>query len=246
MNSALAVPERLALLDRFQREPQLRIIKYPNRRFNYSWVNNLGAAQARGDILCFLNDDTEVITANWLEHLVARVSLPQVAAAGPTLYYPDGTIQHAGVILGLRGIAGHACHRAERGSRGYFGRAVLEQDVSCVTGACMMIRADAFRTAGGFDESMPLAYNDVDLCLRLRADGWRILWTPAVELVHREWASFGRHDTGSRAEQFARDVALMRTRWGPKLWADPFYNRNLSLERAYRLAFPPRQFGDGS
>ena len=220
----------------------MRIVEYPDRPFNFSLVNNLGAKQASGDILCFLNDDTEVIAADWLDQLVARVSLPQVAAAGPMLYYPDGTIQHAGVILGLgpSGIAGHACHREPRGSQGYFGRACLEQDVSCVTAACMVIRAEVFRTVGGFDEAMPLAYNDVDLCLRLRAAGWRIIWTPAAELVHHESASLGRHDTGERAEQYACDIALMRRRWQSILNTDPFYNHNLSLEHGYKLAFPPR------
>ncbi|MBI3706006.1 MAG: glycosyltransferase, partial [Rhizobiales bacterium] len=234
------IPERGILLSDLGKQPNVRIVEYPERPFNYSWVNNLGATQASGDILCFLNDDTEVITADWLEQLVARVALPQVGAAGPMLYYPDGTIQHAGVILGLGGIAGHACHRERRGSYGYFGRVCMEQDVSCVTAACMAIRADVFRTLGGFDEAMPLAYNDVDLCLRLRAAGWRIIWTPAAELVHRESASLGRHSEGARAEQFAHDVALMRQRWQPILNADPSYNRNLSLERSYRLAFPPR------
>jgi GT2 family glycosyltransferase len=234
------LPERAALLNGFTERFNARVIDYPDQPFNYSRVNNLGAAQAAGDILCFLNDDTEVMTADWLEQLVARVSLPQVAAAGPMLYYPDDTIQHAGVILGHGGVAGHACHREPRGSFGYFGRACLEQDVSCVTAACMAIRADVFRTLGGFDEGMPLAYNDVDLCLRLRAAGWRIIWTPAAELVHHESASLGRHDAGPQAKQFARDVALMRQRWESVLQADPFYNRNLSLERGYQLAFPPR------
>jgi O-antigen biosynthesis protein len=239
-------PERAALLQRFAERPNLRVIEYPDRPFNYSWANNLGAAQASGEILCFLNDDTEVITPDWLEQLVARVSLLRVAAAGPMLYYPDGTIQHAGVILGLGGIAGHACHREPRGARGYFGRACLEQQVSCVTAACMAIRAEVFRALGGFDEGLPLAYNDVDLCLRLRAAGWRIIWTPAAELMHHESASLGRHDAGAKAKQFACDVALMRQRWGSVLEADPFYNCNLSLERAYRLAFPPRHSATAS
>jgi GT2 family glycosyltransferase len=236
------LPERGVLLNKVGKRPNVRIIEYPDRPFNYSWVNNLGATQASGDILCFLNDDTEVIAADWLDQLIARVSLPQVAAAGPMLYYPDGTIQHAGVILGLGpdGIAGHACHHEPRGSQGYFGRACLEQDVSCITAACMAIRADVFRTVGCFDEAMPLAYNDVDLCLRLRGAGWRIIWTPSAELVHHESASLGRHNMGARAEQYARDVALMRRRWRPILNADPFYNRNLSLEHGYKLAFPPR------
>jgi len=237
---ARQMPDGDAFLNDLAKRPNLRVVAYADRPFNYSWVNNLGAVKTSADILCFLNDDTEVITSDWLDQLVARVSLPQVAAASPMLYYPDGTIQHAGIILGLSGIAGHACHREPHGSYGYFGRACLEQDVSCVTAACMAIRADVFRAVGGFDEAMPLAYNDVDLCLRLRAAGWRIIWTPAAELVHRESASLGRHSAGARAEQFARDVALMRQRWSSVLDADPFYSRNLSLGRGYRLAFPPR------
>ncbi len=235
-------PEREAYLNDIGKRPNLRVVEYSHRPFNYSWVNNLGVAQASGDILCFLNDDTEVITIDWLDQLVARVSLPKVAAAGPKLYYPDGTIQHAGVILGLgvSGVAGHACHGLPRGSHGYFGRAYLERDVSSITAACMAIRAEVFRMIGGFDEAMPLAYNDVDLCLRLRAAGWRIIWTPTVELMHRGSASLGRHDKGAHAEQYVRDVALMRQRWQSVLDADPFYNRNLSLEREYKLAFPPR------
>jgi len=235
-------PEREAYLKDIGKRPNLRVVEYSHRPFNYSRVNNLGAAQASGDILCFLNDDTEVITIDWLDQLVARVSLPEVAAAGPKLYYPNGTIQHAGVILGLgvSGVAGHACHGLPRGSLGYFGRPYLERDVSGITAACMAIRADVFRIIGGFDEAMPLAYNDVDLCLRLRAAGWRIIWTPAAELMHHGSASLGRHDMGPHAQQYARDVALMRQRWQSVLDADPFYNRNLSLEREYTLAFPPR------
>ena len=235
-------PELGAYLKDIGKRPNLRVVEYARRPFNYSWVNNFGAAQASGDILCFLNDDTEVISIDWLDQLVARVSLPKVAAAGPKLYYPNGTIQHAGVILGLgvSGVAGHACHGLPRGSLGYFGRPYLERDVSGITAACMAIRAEVFRMIGGFDEAMPLAYNDVDLCLRLRAAGWRIIWTPVAELMHRGSASLGRHDIGAHAEQYARDVALMRQRWHSILDADPFYSCNLSLEREYKLAFPPR------
>jgi len=232
--------DRAALLNHFAQDARVRTVSCPDRPFNYSWVNNLGAKKASGEILCFLNDDTEVITGDWLEQLVARVSLPDVAAAGPMLYHQDETIQHAGVILGLGGIAGHACHQLPRGEPGYFGRACLEQDVSCVTAACMVIRSKIFRELGGFDETMPLAYNDVDLCIRVRQAGWRIIWTPAVELYHRQFASLGKHNSRRHSKQFASDVNLMRQRWGDLLTCDPFYNRNLSLDRQNRLAFPPR------
>lgn len=237
----LRAPERAAFLADVGRDSRVRVVSYEADRFNYSRVNNYGAAAASGSVLCFLNDDTEAIKADWLDQLVARVMLPGVAATGPMLYYPDGTIQHAGVILGLSGVAGHACAHAPRGSAGYFGRACLEQDVSCVTAACMLVRSDVFHEVGGFDEELPLAYNDVDLCLRMRAGGHRIVWTPSVELIHHESISLGRHDSARHAVQFARDIQIMRERWDSVLKEDPFYNPNLSLVRGYELAFPPRR-----
>src|SRR5205807_918559 len=159
------------------------------------------------------------------------------------LLYPDDTIQHAGVILGVGGVATHTLRAAPRGHSGYFGNAFLERNVSCVTAGCMAIRAAVFRDLGG-NEDLAIAFNDVDLCLRLRAAGWRIVCTPAVELVHREYASLGRHDAPERAAQFANDVAWMRRRWGAALEHDPFYNPNLSLRHPYALAFPPRHRRD--
>ena len=234
-------PNKSGLLDRIGAISCVRLLTYPDQPFNYAWINNWGARQASGSLLCFLNDDTKVITPDWLERLVARVSLPGVAAAGPMLLYPNKTIQHAGVILGLGGVAGHACNGQPRGFNGYFGRACLEQDVSCVTAACMMIRRTVFQVLGGFVEQLPVAYNDVDLCIRLRAMGWHIIWTPTVELYHLESASIGRHDSGDRAAAFARAVAFMRTRWASVLDSDPYYNPNFSLQRPFDLAFPPRQ-----
>jgi hypothetical protein len=241
-------PGQLELFDRLSATQRVRVLAYPDRRyrpFNYSAVNNWGAGQASGDLLCFLNDDTTVITPAWLERLATRASLPDVAAAGPMLFYPNDTIQHAGVILGLSGIAGHACHGQSRGNCGYFDRACLEQDVSCVTAACMMIRRSVFQDLGGFDEQLAVAFNDVDLCARIRARGWRILWTPTVELYHHESPSTGRHDSRERAGQFASETALMRKRWGPVLDSDPYYNPNLSLRRQFHLAFPPRHHAVG-
>jgi GT2 family glycosyltransferase len=233
-------PEKIGLWDRLAATPRVRLLSYADHPFNYSWVNNWGAGQASGELLCFLNDDTIVITPQWLERLAARVVQPGIAAAGPLLLYPDDTIQHAGVILGLSGIAGHACHRQPRGSCGYLGRCCLEQDVSCSTAACLMIRKAVFQELRGFDEALPIAFNDVDFCIRLRAAGWRIVWTPTVELYHHESASVGRHDSPARGDEFPAAVALMRKRWGAVLDSDPFYNPNLSLRRGFNLAFPPR------
>jgi len=232
---------KVKLFDQLAAMPRVRVLAYRDQRFNYSWVNNWGVSQTSGDALCFLNDDTIVITPNWLEQLVARVLLPGVAAAGAMLFYPNDTIQHAGVILGLGGVAGHACHGLPRSNCGYFDRACLEQDVSCVTAACMMVRRSLFHELGGFDERLAIAYNDVDLCMRIRAAGWRIIFAPTVQLYHRESSSTGRHDSRERVEEFANEAALMRKRWGQLLDHDPYYSPNLSLRRQFDLAFPPRR-----
>jgi glycosyltransferase involved in cell wall biosynthesis len=236
--------DRLIASDRLARlcaDPRLRVLAYPDRPFNYSWINNWGAAQASGDLICLLNDDTTVITPAWLERLAARVLLPGVAAAGPLLLYPDDTIQHAGVILGLGGgVAGHACHMRPKGDPGPGGRCVLEQDVSCLTAACLLLRAAVLREVGGLDEALPIAFNDVDLCLRLRATGWRLIFTPTVELCHHESSSVGPPGSRVRGQDLPHAAALMRERWGRLLDCDPCYNPNLSLRRAYALAFPPR------
>jgi glycosyltransferase involved in cell wall biosynthesis len=220
--------------------PRIRVLFHPDRPFNYSWVNNWGASEASGGILCLLNDDTEVITPDWLERLATRAMLPGVGAVGAMMYYPDDTIQHAGVILGLGAVAGHAFHGLPRGSSGYFSRACLEQDLSCVTAGCLAIRRDVFHEVGRFSEQVAVAFNDVDFCIRLRQTGRRVIWTPTVELYHRESASVGRHDSPQRARKFAEEKAMLRKLWGPTLDADPFYNLNLSLDRAFNLAFPPR------
>jgi O-antigen biosynthesis protein len=233
--------DRADVLDRLVADSRVHLLTYSDRPFNYAWANNWGAEACSSEILCFLNDDTEVITPDWVEKLVARVSLPGVAAAGPMLYYPNDTIQHAGTILGLGGTAGHACDGEPRGSWGYLGRAALEQDVSCVTAACMLVRRNVFRELGGFNEAFAVAYNDVDFCLRIRRAGWRIVWTPSAELYHLESASLGRHDAPHRRAQFRAEVELLRRLWGPVLDSDPFYNPNLSLRRQFTLAFPPRR-----
>jgi GT2 family glycosyltransferase len=227
----------------FANSSRVRVLAYSHQPFSFSWINNWAASQADGEFLCFLNDDTTVITPDWLERLLARACQPGVAAAGPMLRYPDGSIQQAGVILGLGGVAGHACHGLPAGDCGYLDRACLEQDVSCLSAACLVMRSTVFQNLGGFDEALPVAYNDVDLCLRLRKAGWRLIWTPTVELFHHESASTGRHDAPHRRHEFRSAVALMRERWGTALDRDPYYNPNLSLRNAYHLAFPPRNPG---
>jgi len=221
---------------------RVRTVTYGAKPFNYSWVCNFGAKAARADLLCFLNDDVEVITADWLERLVARVSLDGVGAAGPMLYYPSNRIQQAGVILGMGGVADHAFRTMERGKTGNFGRGGLEQDYSCVTAACLLVRRQVFEAAGAFDDTLPVAFNDVDLCIRIRRTGTRIIWTPNVEMYHHESLTFGMHDSPQRRSQFYFDVGVMLTRWKDVLDCDPYYNPNLSHKpgAAFSLAWPPR------
>ncbi|HXQ78495.1 MAG TPA: glycosyltransferase, partial [Gemmatimonadaceae bacterium] len=222
-------------------DSRVRLLVYDELPFNYSRTNNRAVRESDAPLICFLNDDVEVITPDWLEKLVARVMQQGVGAVGAMLYYPTDTIQHAGVILGMGGVAGHPFLNLPRGSKGYYGRAILEQDLSCVTAACMVIRREAFDRAGGFDEALAIAFNDVALCIRLRRAGWRVIWTPAVEMYHHESTSVGKHNAPHRYSLFQQEVKLMRERWGDLLDADPFYNPNLSLASLnYTLAFPPR------
>jgi GT2 family glycosyltransferase len=239
--SKVDAPQALTLTDVIN-NPRVRLVEHDFIPFNFSAVNNFAASSASGEFICFLNDDIEVITPDWLQQMVLRARLGGVGAVGAMLYYPNDTIQHAGVLLGFGGVADHAYRGHARNSLGYIGRAAVDQDLSCVTAACVVVRREAFEKVGRFDETLPCAFNDVDLCLRLRRDGWRIIWTPAAEMYHVESLTFGHHASAERADQFQRDWAEMRTRWGGELDADPFYNPNLSLTAVFDLAYPPRIF----
>lgn len=234
------VPSQANYLNSLKGNPRIRLLVYKDQPYNFSRLNNWAVKQADAAVLCFMNDDIEVITPDWLERLVARVQLENVGAVGPMLYYPNDTIQHAGVILGLGGIAGHAFIGLPKGHGGYFGRAALEQDLSCVTAACMVMRRSVFDELNGFNEDLSIAFNDVDLCIRMRKAGWRIIWTPQVEMYHHESASLGKHNSSERKEHFNREVAIMRKTWGEVLSNDPCYNPNLSLSINFTLACPPR------
>jgi GT2 family glycosyltransferase len=236
------VPARRDYLEAVAARPQVRVVFHEDRPFNFSWVNNWAVGEARGELVCFLNDDTEVIGSDWLSAMVTQVLQDRVGAVGAMLYYPDDRIQHAGVLLGVGGLAGHNYQGKPRNTRGYHDRALLDQDVSCVTAACMLVRRDVFLSLGGFDETLAIAFNDVDLCLRMREAGWRIVWTASAELYHRESASIGRHDVGERQEQWTFDWNLIRNRWGDELISDPHYSPNLSLDplQLWEPAFPPR------
>lgn len=240
--AALREPSQAAYLRGLERDRRIRVLVYADRAFNYAWVNNWAASQAGGSFLCLMNDDIQIITADWLERLVARAMADDVGAVGPILYYPNNTIQHAGMILGVGGVTDHVFTGRSRGYPGYFGRAALDQDYSCLTGACLLVRRTAFEQVGGLDEAFPIAFNDVDLCLKIRRSGARIVWTPSVEMYHHESVSIGRHDAGKQRQQYLNDLATMRERWQAALQADPCYNPNLSLVGGllFTLAWPPR------
>ncbi len=234
-------PDALALLHWIQQDPAIRVLDYP-APFNYSAINNFAVRHARGALVCLLNNDIEVITPGWLREMVSHATRPEIGAVGAMLYYPDDTIQHAGVFLGLGGVAAHAFLHAPRGSDGQKNRARLIQNYSAVTAACLLIRRALFEEVGGFNErELAVAFNDVDFCLRIRRAGYRNLWTPFAELYHHESISRGLDDTPEKKHRFDAEVDYMKRTWGELLAADPAYNTNLSLEiEGMQLAWPPR------
>lgn len=207
-----------------------RIIR-DDRPFNYSGLNNRAVLAADGDVLCLLNNDIQVISDNWLEEMVTLAIRPGSGAVGAMLYYPDDTIQHAGTALGLGGVAGHLYWAADANTAGQMGRARLTQNLSAVTGACLVVRKSVFDEVGGLNESdLAVAFNDVDFCLRLLERGYRNVWTPFAKLYHHESATRGADDTSEKLERFGKEIEYMRQRWGDLLEHDPAYNPNLSLD----------------
>lgn len=213
----------LAYLRKMQDEPRVLVLRY-DRPFNFSAINNWAVRQVGGRYLLFLNDDTEVITPGWLDAMLEQAQRAEVGAVGAKLLYPDGRIQHGGVVLGI-GVAYHAHRFFPSGHPGYFGRLEIVQDFSAVTAACLMTRREVFEQVGGFDETdLAVAYNDVDFCLRVRQAGYEIIYTPFAELYHHESVSRGPSLDG-------REVAFMQRKWGDLLTRDPFYNPNLAPDR---------------
>jgi GT2 family glycosyltransferase len=193
-------------------------------------------------MLCLLNNDIEIIHSDWLREMVSHALRPGVGGVGALLYYPDDRVQHAGTILGLGGVAGHPYRWQPRGAPGYLGRARVIQNLSAVTAACFVVPAKVFAEVGGFDDrNLTVAYNDVDLCLRIGERGYRIVWTPHAELYHHESASRGPDTDPDKRNRFAAEMAHMRRRWGAVLQHDPCYNPNLWLDgHDWGLASPPR------
>jgi O-antigen biosynthesis protein len=235
-------PETLAYFETLRARPNVRVIR-DDRPFNFSALNNAAAALAQGEFVCLLNNDIEVISPDWLEELVSLAAQPGNGAVGACLWYPNNTLQHGGVVLGLGGVAGHMHYKMRRGTFGYFGRAVAAQNVSVVTAACLVIRKSIYEEVGGLDEQFAVAFNDVDFCIRVREAGYRNVWTPHAELYHHESATRGSDMAPEKFQRFQREVRLMENRWGDVLLHDPAYNPNLSLDTSkppFALADQPR------
>lgn len=213
---------------------KISIVIY-NGDFNYSAVNNLGEAYATGEYILLLNNDTEVITVNWMEELLMYAQRKDVGAVGAKLYYGDKTIQHAGVVIGLGAhrTAGHSHYKQHRENLGYMGRLCYAQNVSAVTGACLMVKKSLYDEVGGLEEGFAVSLNDVDLCLKLRKKKLWNVFTPFAELYHYESVSRGLDDSGEKAERYNKESAKFREKWKEELeQGDPFYNPNFSLDRS--------------
>ncbi len=216
-----------------ERNSRIKIIEYKGE-FNYSAINNFAVKEAKGEYLLFLNNDTEVITASWVENMLMHAAREDVAAVGAKLYFPDFTVQHAGVVLGIGGIANHAHLFYDANNFGYMGRAMYIQDFSAVTAACMMIKKDKFLEAEGFDEkNFKVAYNDIDLCLKLRKLGYLNVFTPFAELFHDESKSRGRDDDGESKKRLEAESRSFEEKWGELIKAgDPYYHPYLFSDAA--------------
>jgi glycosyltransferase involved in cell wall biosynthesis len=241
INNGSDDPEVLGYLENLKSGRHVRVL-CDHRPFNFSALNNAAVESARGDLIGLINNDTEVISPDWLNEMVSIAIQPGVGAVGARLWYPNGTLQHGGIILGVGGVAGHSHRRLARGETGYSGRASVLQSFSAVTAACLVIRKDTYKLVGGLDETnLKVAFNDVDFCLRLREAGYRNIWTPYAELYHYESATRGDEYSQAKQARFQDEVRWMQQRWGRELLRDPAYSPNLTLDREdFGLAWPPR------
>lgn len=213
------------------REENIRIFNW-KKEFNYSAINNFGARKARGEYLLFLNNDIQVITPDWMEEMLGVCQREEVGAAGVKLIYPDNTIQHAGCVIGIGGIAGHMFVDMPAERSGYLHKASLLQDMSAVTAACMMIKRSVFQKVKGFTEELAVAFNDVDLCLKVRREGYLIVYDPYARLYHMESKTRGAEDSEAKMRRFQTEIEYMRCHWLDILKkGDPYYNKNLSLTK---------------
>jgi GT2 family glycosyltransferase/2-polyprenyl-3-methyl-5-hydroxy-6-metoxy-1,4-benzoquinol methylase len=223
--------ETFSCYEILKKNPRIKIFEWVGE-FNYSAVNNFGVKYASGEYILFLNNDTETITSNWIEEMLMFAQRSDIGAVGAKLFYPDDTIQHAGVILGIGGVGGHSHKYFSRYDTGYMSRLTIVQNLSACTAACMMVPRSIFDEVGGFDESFQIAFNDVDLCMKIREKGYLIVVTPYAELYHFESKSRGYEDTIEKQKRFQNEVLRFQDRWKDTLMkGDPYYNKNLTLDK---------------
>lgn len=212
-------------------DASVRLLRW-KKEFNYSAINNFGARHAKGEYLLFLNNDVTIITPDWMEELLGICQRKEVGAAGVKLIYPDNTIQHAGCVVGMGGIAGHMFVDMPANRTGYLHKASILQDMSAVTAACMMIKKEVFEQVGGFTEELAVAFNDVDLCLKVNKAGYLVVYDPYAQLYHMESKTRGAEDSKEKVRRFQKEIEYMRCHWLDILKnGDPYYNKNLSLTK---------------
>jgi O-antigen biosynthesis protein len=233
--------ETLDYLKTLMAHPKIRVIR-DNYAFNYSALNNYAVTFVKGEVLGLINDDIEVTSADWLTEMVGHAMRPGVGAVGARLWYPNQTLQHAGMVL-VGGVARHVHKHLPKGEAGFNGRAVLTQNFSAVTGACLVVKKTLFEQVGGLnDQELAVGFNDVDFCLKLLEAGYRNVWTPYAELIHHESATRGQDNSPEKQRRAEKELRYMRKRWGEKLHIDPAYNPNLSDGHDdMSFAWPPRQ-----
>ena len=223
--------ESLIYLDRIQSLEGVSVIRHSGE-FNYSAINNQAVKEARGTVLTLMNNDIEVISPDWLTEMVTHAIRPSIGCVGAKLLYKNNMVQHAGVILGIGGVAGHAHKYFDAESAGYFSRLHLTQNMSAVTAACLTVERKIYEAVGGLNETdLKIAFNDVDFCLGVRSLGYRNLWTPYAVLYHHESLSRGQEDTSEKQQRFTSEARFMQKKWGKSLVSDPAYNRNLTRSR---------------
>ncbi len=223
--------EVLEYLSDLEHDARVLVMHYADD-FNFSEMNNQAVKMAKGELICFLNNDISIIKDDWLHEMTSNAQRSEIGCVGAKLYYPDGMIQHAGVILGLKGYASHAHKGFEGNSKGYFNRLVVTHNVSAVTAACLLVKKSIFNKVGGFDDkNLKIAYNDVDFCLKVREAGYRNLFTPHAELIHHESKSRGKKRNKEQKKQLKRESDYLVKKWGEHLFSDPAYNPNLTLLR---------------
>ena len=233
--------DALALLDRLASDSRVRVLSCEGA-FNWSALNNRGVREQRGEVAVLLNNDTEVVATGWLGALVSQALRPEVGIAGAKLLYPDRSVQHAGMVLGPAGGATHMWRHSDGEAAGYMDQLVTVRDVAAVTGACVALRRAVFERVGGLEEALPVTWSDVELCLKVRAAGLRVVWTPQAVLLHREQASRGTDETPDGQARLAREKAWMLRRWGEAMDVDPFLSPNMLPGEARALLAPvPRR-----